>query len=530
MEQVTAPDEPPRYRAFISYSHADARFAQWLHRKLESFHIPAADGDSGDRLNPVFIDRAELAAGPDLSRQVREALAQSAALVVIASPAARASHWVAQEIALFRSLHPDRPVLAALIEGEPAEAFPEPLLVQDGEALEPLAADFRKDKDGRRLGLIKIAAGLTGLPLDRLVQRDAQARQRRVMAITALALTLVVVLATLLVLAIRERAEAQRQRAEAEGMVEFMLTDLRDRLQSVGRLDVMEAVNRKAMEHYAGETNLDGLPSDVLLRRVRLLTAMGDDDNTSGRRPEARRKFAEAYRITDDLLRREPDNPERIFNHAQSGYWVGHMDFLEKNRAGAQPYMDAYLRLAQRLVEIDKTNITWRRELGYAYNNLCSLSQLEPVDSARGLPHCREAVVISEWLTHQMANDITVHEEYLSNLGWQSDAELIAGNADEALALRQLQREHADSMSARFPNDVRTSQAKMLAALGFGGALAELGRDAEARAAGRRALEIADTLRARDPGNAQWARWRNTALRLIDGKGSVWASTKRGKP
>ena len=29
-----------RYRAFISYSHSDERWAQWLHRALETYRLP----------------------------------------------------------------------------------------------------------------------------------------------------------------------------------------------------------------------------------------------------------------------------------------------------------------------------------------------------------------------------------------------------------------------------------------------------------------------------------------------------------
>ena len=50
---------------------------------------------------------------------------------------------VAAEIALFRELHPTKPILPAILAGNPAEAFPAELLV-DGN--EPLAADFRVDR------------------------------------------------------------------------------------------------------------------------------------------------------------------------------------------------------------------------------------------------------------------------------------------------------------------------------------------------------------------------------------------------
>ncbi len=108
MDGAGTPGDIGRYRAFISYSHADSTFAHWLHRRIERFAIPAERGAPRVRLAPVFLDRAELPAATDLSESVRAALADSAALIVIASPNARASRWVDREIALFRELHPDR--------------------------------------------------------------------------------------------------------------------------------------------------------------------------------------------------------------------------------------------------------------------------------------------------------------------------------------------------------------------------------------------------------------------------------------
>lgn len=530
MEQMTAQDPPARYRAFVSYSHSDGGFARWLHRRLEGFRLPATTAAPRERLAPVFIDRAELAAGQDLSEQVRAALADSAALIVIASPAARASRWVAQEIALFRELHPGRPVLAALIEGEPDSAFPDPLRRHGGKEVEPLAADFRKDKDGRRLGLIKIVAGLTALPLDQLVQRDALARQRRVMVITAAALVFSLVLAALLAVAVRQRAEAQRQRAEAEGMVEFMLTDLRDRLKGVGRLEIMDSVNRKAMEHYAADRNLGSLPPDTLMRRARLLTAMGEDDHVSGRRPAAREKFAQAYRVTEALLQQQPDQPERIFNHAQSEYWVGNMDFLAGKKAAAQPRWDAYLRLAERLVQIDPNNIAWQREAGYAHEDLCALALAEPVEPQRARVHCRAGAKIIESVSRVMPNDLQVQLDYSTDLAWVADAELLLGNAAESLAVREQQRQLADALPARFPDDARALQAKMLAALGLAKALVKLDRMADARAAASKALTVADMLHKRDPNNRRWLAWRNSALTIVQSDNAKGSRQAGGRP
>ena len=124
----------PRYTAFLSYSHKDAAAAGRLHRRLETYRLPkrlvgtmTARGPVPERLWPIFRDRDELPAATDLSETVREALAQSGSLIVLCSPDAAASLWVAEEIEVFRRLHPDRPVLAAILERRSAAtASPRP--------------------------------------------------------------------------------------------------------------------------------------------------------------------------------------------------------------------------------------------------------------------------------------------------------------------------------------------------------------------------------------------------------------------
>ena len=89
------------YKAFISYSHSDERWARWLQRSLEKYKLPKTFRQSHpelpDRLYPIFRDRDELASGQELSESIRKAMEDSEALIVICSPAARASLWVNEE-------------------------------------------------------------------------------------------------------------------------------------------------------------------------------------------------------------------------------------------------------------------------------------------------------------------------------------------------------------------------------------------------------------------------------------------------
>lgn len=195
-----------RYAAFISYSHADEEFGDWLHRRLESYRVPAAlvgrDGPGGRinrRLGKVFRDRTDLSAAHDLSAEIREGLKQSDALIVLCSPRACGSKYVNEEIRFFKVLGKGQRIFAAIVDGEPHaagnprytnadECFPPALIYQldDQGALsstpepnEPLAADFRGGKDGCESGSLKLIAGLLEVGLDELVQRERQAQRRR---------------------------------------------------------------------------------------------------------------------------------------------------------------------------------------------------------------------------------------------------------------------------------------------------------------------------------------------------------------
>jgi tetratricopeptide (TPR) repeat protein len=485
-----ATGQTPQYRAFISYSHADTRFAGGLHRRLETWRLP-----DGTKLAPIFLDRAELAAGPDLPAQVREALARSAALVVVASPAARASRWVAQEIALFRELHPERPILAALIEGEPGEAFPDPLTAHSGQTFEPLAADFRKGHDGYRLGLLKIVAGLSGLPLDRLIQRDAQQRQRRVMAVTAGALVLSIVLGALLVVAVRARAEAERQRAEAEGMVEFMLTDLRDRLKGVGSLKAMAAVNQRALGYYSAQ-DLSRLPDASLSRRARVLHAMGEDDTRLGDFPAAQAKYREAHRATAAVLARRPGDPDAIFAHAQSEYWVGEAAWRQAQLATAETHWRGYQTQAQALAKAEPETRRSLMELGYADGNLCELTMRKTEDPKRALTYCQSA---SAHLRQALAIDPNHAETALAlanRLGWQAGVEIEVGRFSQAIALRNEEAALVERLLRAEPDNAEYRERRLWPDIGIGHALWKQGRQVEAITLLERCLAQYDKLAA----------------------------------
>lgn len=500
--------EPPgRYRAFISYSHRDAAFGRRLHRRLESYALPrrlvgrpGARGPTPRRLAPIFRDREELAAAHDLTAEVRAALAASDSLVVVCSPHARASPWVAREIEVFRALHPGRPVLAALVDGEPGACFPEPLRLA---GTEPLAADFRKSRDGSRLALLKLVAGIAGVGLDQLVQRDAQRRLRGVTAVTAGALVLALGMSGLAAFALQSRAEAERQRAEAEGLVEFMLTDLRDRLEGVGRLDVLTAVNRRALDHYADQ-DLSRLGAESLERRARILHAMGEDDMSRGDLDAALSQFREAGRATAALLAADPQNPERIWAHAQSQFWVGSVDYARGRPAAAKQAFLGYRDLSDALVAKDPDDGKYLREAGYAEGNLCSVALEPPKDPAAAVRSCTVALARMEAAARRLGSDPSIAADLVNRHAWLADAYRSSGDGGRARAHRLAQERILTPLIVRDPNNMDLKETWIVLQRAMARLDADAGQPKAARARLKEAITAIDALIAFDSANEEW--------------------------
>ncbi len=273
---TTTEDLRPEYWAFISYRHLDnqqlgRQWATWLHQQLESYEIPedlvGDPNERGDtipeRLFPIFRDEEELPADADLSSAIRAAVERSKYMIVLCSPRAAESTYVAEEIRYFKELGRADRILAVLIEGEPnaswdegkqragfspyQECFPTPLMhpvAADGtldqtQRAEPIAADLRIQPGGQQgwtnpvayreallaqsthkakavremvenyderltLGLNKVIAGALGLPLNTVTERGKAwelTKARRRARRLALWLSLTGVLAILAILA-----------------------------------------------------------------------------------------------------------------------------------------------------------------------------------------------------------------------------------------------------------------------------------------------------------------------------------------
>lgn len=385
------------YKAFISYKHDDAVWARKIHRYLEAYSIPRRLVDKKVQvgivpktLRPIYKDRDEMPSGSDLSKVVKDALEASEFLIVICSPGSAESKWVNEEVLTFKRLGGAERILCFIIDGEPGaseipgkeseECFCPALrfhLDAHGELsdqrAEPIAADARAQGDGYKLARLKLVAGLIGVGLDDLRQREAHRRIRRMSLITAASLAGMIMTLMLAWTAEKARDEAERRREQADDLIGFMLGDLRDKLSEVGRLDVLDSVAEKTMAYFA-QLEPKELTTEALANRAEALIQLGQVQMARGQMEAALAPFEEALGATRELSTRAPENLDRLFGFGQANFWVGYVYWELGDLEIANQAMHEYYRVSKTLYEDDPDNVDYLTELGSALTNLAILN------------------------------------------------------------------------------------------------------------------------------------------------------------
>ena len=487
-----------------------------MHRGLESYRLPprlrggqGSHGPLPERLTPIFRDREDLSSAGQLGPQIELALAESEALVVVCSPEAARSPYVESEVLAFkRSGRSDR-ILAFIVAGEPnsggaGECFPNALrfeLGADGQLsttpANPIAADAREGKDGKALARLKLLAGLFGLPLDTLRQRDAHRRHKRMLLVTAASVAAMLLAGFLAVQAIVARNAAERRQKQAEDLVDFMLGDLNDKLSDVSQLDLLSSVNEKAMQYFMSLPKAD-VTDETLAQRAKTLMRIGSIRVKQGRLPQAMENFEAAAGLSGRLASAAPRDMKRQLAHADVLAYIGRTRWDEGDLDGAQREFDAahavlarahlvepdnpdllfqlatvdnnngrvleahgdidaatvnYRRMlgaAQRLAALDPGNTDRQNLFGLAYNNLAKMALLQG-DLRAAIEGYRADMAIEGKAAAREPGNNAQREHLLISQATLGRTLALSGELDEGIALLQQALESAKQLHAMEP-------------------------------------------------------------------------------
>lgn len=438
------------YKAFISYSHSDEKWAIWSQKSLESYRVPkrlvGTDGEFGEvpeRLVPIFRDREDLSSASDVSAKVKEELEQSEFLIVICSPAAAQSKWVNEEIRHFKSLGSEERVLALIVDGDPVsdkpeeQCFPSALTTNlDGSPGEPLAADVRKWADGKLLARLKLVAGILGLRLDELRRRDQQRRRKNRIIASISAVTVIALTLTLAISAVSSRKAAQLQRTNTEELLSYMLGNLKQ-LDPIIGLEVVDK-NDQQMIDLLQSQGLTRLDNEKLVEWGIERREQGISYHERGELEDAMEQFQLSRAAFIELYQREGSTRRAQFELGQAEFWVGYVYFDSGDLDQAEKSLTRYGAISRRLVNAAPNDAEMVMELSYTLVNLAAL------EMARRKPDIDQALQLTQSAVQYNQIALVLNPEndawrrdMAGTVAFLADAWLESCNLGKAFELRQ---------------------------------------------------------------------------------------------
>jgi hypothetical protein len=157
-------------------------------------------------------------------------------------------------------------------------------------------------------------------------------------------------------------ARATHARDEAEKLISFMTFDLSDKLEPIGRLDLLDDVNRRVRDYYQAFTGQDNSP-DILRQRAVALGKQGDVSTGRGDLSGALKSYRDSLTITEKLANRDPSNALWQRDLSVSVEKVGDALNAQGDLAGAlKSYRDS-LAIREKLPNQDLNDADRQRDL-----------------------------------------------------------------------------------------------------------------------------------------------------------------------
>jgi tetratricopeptide (TPR) repeat protein len=249
-----------------------------------------------------------------------------------------------------------------------------------------LSATAAKWRDGRRhadlllrgLPLAQAQDWATRKPdalsdLERAFIAAGTRRRRRLLGIGAsTAVVALAIIAYFFVQALIERQRADFARERAEELVEFMTFELRDKLEPIGRLELMDSVNARVSDYY-NRIGASRGTLDMERRRASGLNNQGDTLLAQGKLEAARKAYGQSLEIAERLAQADPANSGWQRDLSVSYMKIGNLLAEQNQRSEALQYLDKALAISARLAKLDAANAVWAGDVAWVQARIAEL-------------------------------------------------------------------------------------------------------------------------------------------------------------
>jgi tetratricopeptide (TPR) repeat protein len=405
--------------------------------------------------------------------------------------------------------------LIAAVHGGPPEPLPSPVpaelvaiveraMARDAAARYPsgreLADDLRRFQTGQLVGAHRYS-------LRQLLRRWMRRHRTAIVATAAAAVAAIAIGVFALTRVIAANHRAVENQKHAEELMQFMLVDLREKLAHDGRVDLLDAVARRASAYYDARGHAASDEDEYLATLAR--QAVGQVIEAKNDLAAARAEYEKAVASAEALAKRHPGEPKYAVLAASVSLALARTIKYGGDLPGSTAAVHRALAYLDPVLHAHPTDPGALRDASSAHLQLGSILQRQGnVKSA--LDEGRAAVDLANRRAAVATDDagykaqLNAHAALGKMLDDNNDAK--GALAEFRLALEIGQRLVArDPKAGEWLEDVAVSHDEV------GSTLAELGDRDGALAEVRQGAAIADQLQALDPANGDWIDTRSAA-------------------
>ena len=293
-------------------------------------------------------------------------------------------------------------------------------------------------------------------------------------------------------------------RDEAQKLINYMTEDLRDKLRPIGRLDLLNDVNQRVLDHYASLGSDNDGPETISQWSVALANS-GDVQKDRGDLAGALKSYTDSLAIRERLAHQDPNRDDWQRNWALGIANIGDVLDLQGDSSGALERYETALKILQDRLAKQSGNIELPHDLSVMQENIGRVLEKRG-DLTRALQSYQDCLAIRQQLKKQEPSSVQRDHDIslvLLRIGQVFLRQGILADAikscRDSLAIQQNLAD-AEPTNAVWQQELSTSKEQV------GNGLSEQGDLVGALRMFQEAFELRRKLTEQDPTNATWQR------------------------
>ena len=354
-----------------------------------------------------------------------------------------------------------------------------------------LAEDLRRYQTGQLVGAHRYSLG-------QLLRRWMR-KYRTALSVAGVALVVLVVVA---IVAVQRIVHSQRleleSRHDAETLMDFMLVDLREKLEPIGKLDILEEAARKSVAYY--DRRIEADPRKRAIAHINLGDVLAKSQSDG-----ALAQYREAFAIFETLGARDPAGWRAQWDRARIRHLVGDALLARGDAAGALEQYQSSLAIQEAVDTHDPRLLgVTRQRIGDVHFSLG--------EHSAALDDFRASLVIFEGLVAKSPDRIDAQRDVSVSRNKLADVLVARGESDAAIAELRSSLAIVTRIRDQDPSNAGAQRDLAVGHTKLGDHLAARGDLTSALEEYRAGLEIDQALAVQDPTNAD--RKRDVAISL----------------